>query len=254
MFFLCISATFARVTTPIARERWSYKNEDIMKLPGKKALITGGNSGIGLATARLFSETLAGRTASDTRGRYAWLRRLSSVLVYEAYYSFSNPAHYPPVGKVDHGVCDSGHTAHGRRETVLQRHGRGLPTGCVRHANVSLLLQNIGSTASRFPPFFNLFALCSSFGNQRSRVSFDPVFGRAVRPIRSRAVADTLASTCDARRFRSAENLVSPFTFETTRRCLWLKCSSLEGSCGISTHRFNTARRFSVFGRARILA
>ena len=46
MLFLCISATFARVTAPIARESWSYKNEGIMKLPGKKALITGGNSGI----------------------------------------------------------------------------------------------------------------------------------------------------------------------------------------------------------------
>ena len=101
----------------------------------------------------------------------------------------------------------SGRTAHGRGEAVLQRHGRGLPTGCVRLANVSLLLQDIGSTASRFPAFFNLFALCSLFGNQRSRVSFDPVFGRAVRPIRSLAVAGTLASTCDARRFRSPENL-----------------------------------------------
>jgi hypothetical protein len=90
---------------------------------------------------------------------------------------------------------------------VLQRHGRGLPTECVRHADVSLLLQNIGSAASRFPAFFNLFALCSLFGNQRSRVSFDPVLGRAVRPIRSLAVAGTLASTCDARRFRSPENL-----------------------------------------------
>jgi hypothetical protein len=90
---------------------------------------------------------------------------------------------------------------------VLQRHGRGLPTGCVRHADASLLLQNIGSTASRFPAFFNLFALCSLFGNQRSRVSFDPVFGRAALPIRFLAVANTLASTCDARRFRSAENL-----------------------------------------------
>ena len=90
---------------------------------------------------------------------------------------------------------------------MLQRDERGLPTGCVRHAEASLLLQNIGSTASRFPAFFNLFALCSLFGNQRSRVSFDPVFGRAVRPIRSLAVAGTLASTCDARRFRSSENL-----------------------------------------------
>jgi hypothetical protein len=90
---------------------------------------------------------------------------------------------------------------------VLRRHAWGLPTGCVRHANVSLLLQNIGSTASRFPAFFNLFALCSLFGNQRSRVSFDPVFGRAVRPIRSLAVAGTLAPTRDARRFRSPENL-----------------------------------------------
>ena len=90
---------------------------------------------------------------------------------------------------------------------MLQRHERGLPTECVRHADVSLLLQNIGSTASRFPAFFNLFALCSLFGNQRSRVSFDPAFGRAVLPIRSLAVAGTLASTCDARRFRSPENL-----------------------------------------------
>jgi hypothetical protein len=90
---------------------------------------------------------------------------------------------------------------------VLQRDERGLPTGCVRHTDASLLLQNIGSIASRFPAFFNLFALCSLFGNQRSRVSFDPVFGRAVRPIRSLAVAGTLASTCDARRFRSPENL-----------------------------------------------
>jgi len=90
---------------------------------------------------------------------------------------------------------------------VLQRDERGLPTGCVKHADASLLLQNIGSTASRFPAFFNLFALCSLFGNQRSRISFDPLFGRAVRPIRSLAVAGTLASTCDARRFRSPENL-----------------------------------------------
>jgi hypothetical protein len=90
---------------------------------------------------------------------------------------------------------------------VLQRHERGLPTGCIRNADASLLLQNIGSTASRFPAFFNLFALCSLFGNQRSRVSFGPVFGRAVRPIRSLAVAGSFASTCDARRFRSLENL-----------------------------------------------
>jgi hypothetical protein len=89
---------------------------------------------------------------------------------------------------------------------VLQRDERRLP-GCVRHTDASLLLQNIGPTASRFPSFFNLFALCSLFGNQRRRVSFDPVFGRAVRPIRSLAVAGTLASTCDARRFRSPENL-----------------------------------------------
>jgi len=136
---------------------------------------------------------------------------------------------------------------------VLQRHEWGLPTRCIRHADVSLLLQNIGSTASRFPAFLNLFARCSLFGNQRSRVSFDPVLGRAPLPIRFLAVANTLASTCDARRFRSAENLVSPFTFGTTHWCLWLKCSSLEGSCGISTHRFDTARRFSVCGRARIL-
>ena len=90
---------------------------------------------------------------------------------------------------------------------MLQRHERGLPTGCIRHADASLLLQNIGSNTSRFPAFFNLFALCSLFGNQRSRVSFDSVFGRAVRPIRSLAVAGTLASTCDARRFRSPESL-----------------------------------------------
>jgi len=51
-----------------------------MKLTGKKALITGGNSGLGLAGARpyhsVFSETLARRTASDTRGKSAWLRWL----------------------------------------------------------------------------------------------------------------------------------------------------------------------------------
>jgi len=76
MLFLCISATFARETTPIARESWSYKKEGIIKRIEEKALITGGNSGFGLATARLFSETLAGRTASDMRGRNAWLRRL----------------------------------------------------------------------------------------------------------------------------------------------------------------------------------
>ena len=98
---------------------------------------------------------------------------------------------------------------------MLQRDERGLP-GCVRHTDASLLLQNIGPTASRFPAFFNLFALCSLFGNQRSRISFDPVFGGAVRPIRFLAVANALASTCDARRFRSAEDLVSPFLFGTT--------------------------------------
>ena len=90
---------------------------------------------------------------------------------------------------------------------MLQGHGWGLRTGCVRHADVSFLLQNRRSTASRLPAFFNLFALCSLFGNQRSRVSFDPVFGRAALPIRFLAVANTLASTCDARRFRSPENL-----------------------------------------------
>ena len=90
---------------------------------------------------------------------------------------------------------------------MLQRHERGLPTGCVRHADVSLLLQNIGSTPSRFPAFFNLFALCSLFRNQRSRISSYPIFGRAALPIRFLAVAGTLASTCDARRFRSPENL-----------------------------------------------
>jgi hypothetical protein len=52
-FFLCIHATFARETTPIARESWSYKKEGIVKRTGKKALITGGNGGFGLATARL---------------------------------------------------------------------------------------------------------------------------------------------------------------------------------------------------------
>ena len=90
---------------------------------------------------------------------------------------------------------------------MLQRHEWGLPAGRVRHADVSLLLQNIGSTTSRFPAFFNLFAARSLFGNQRSRVSFDPVFGRAVRPIRSLAVAGTLASICDTRRCRSPEDL-----------------------------------------------
>jgi len=76
MLFLYIAATFARETTPIARESWSYKKEGIMKLTGEEALIAGAKSGFGLATARLFSATLAGRTASDARGRNAWLRRL----------------------------------------------------------------------------------------------------------------------------------------------------------------------------------
>src|ERR1700751_1002058 len=103
---------------------------------------------------------------------------------------------------------------------MLQRHERALPTGCVRHADVSLLLQNIGSTPSRFPAFFNLFALCSLFRNQRSRISSYPIFGRAALPIRFLAVTNALASTCDARRFRSAEDLVSPFLFGTTHWCL----------------------------------
>src|SRR5258705_1760143 len=85
--------------------------------------------------------------------------------------------------------------------------GESSPSGSVRHAGDSPRLKNIATTASRFPAFFNLFALCSLFGNQRSRVSFDPVFGRAALPIRFLAGANTLASTCDARRFRSAENL-----------------------------------------------
>ena len=90
---------------------------------------------------------------------------------------------------------------------MLRRHGWELPTGWVRHANVSLLLQNFGSTASRFPAFFNLFVLYFLFGDQRHRLSSCRCFRRAVRPIRFLVAASTFASTCDARRFRSPENL-----------------------------------------------
>jgi hypothetical protein len=38
-FFLCISATFAREATPIARESWSCKKEGIMKLTGERLLL-----------------------------------------------------------------------------------------------------------------------------------------------------------------------------------------------------------------------
>jgi hypothetical protein len=138
---------------------------------------------------------------------------------------------------------------------VLQRHGRGLPTGCVRHANVSLLLQNIGSSASRFPAFFNLFALCSLFGNQCSGVSFDPDFGRAVRPIRSLAVADTLASTCNARRFRSPENLallsIPAWNYALV---ILVEVLLIGGELWDFYPQIDTVRHFPVRGRARILA
>lgn len=138
---------------------------------------------------------------------------------------------------------------------MLQRHERGLPTGCVRHADASLLLQNIGSTTSRFPAFFNLFALCSLFGNQRSRVSFDPVFGRAVRPIRSLAVAGTLASTCDARRFRSPENLAL-LSIPVWNYALvsLIEVLLIGGELWDFYPQIGTVRRFPVRGRARILA
>jgi len=69
---------------------------------------------------------------------------------------------------------------------------------------------------------------------------------RAARPINFLAVAGTLASTWDARRSRSPENLAL-LSIPVWNYALvsLLKCSSLEESCGISTHRFDNRSPFS---------
>jgi len=72
--------------------------------------------------------------------------------------------------------------------------------------------------------FFNLSSLYSHL--VISAADFPPVMAwRAVRPISLRGCQNTLASTCDTRRFRSAEDLVS---HSCSNYASVMRCSSLE--------------------------
>ena len=76
-----------------------------------------------------------------------------------------------------------------------------------------------------------------------------------MRPIRFLVAASTFASTCDARRFRSPENLAL-LSIPVWNYALvsLIEVLLMGGELWDFHHRFDTVRRFPVFGRARILA